>query len=74
LITHTIWPGILVLIGVTSFLKASSRGHGNQAGMALLWWCGLALLFATKLFWPGILVLIGISILLSKPGRGFGWW
>jgi ribosomal protein L40E len=72
LITHTIWPGILVLIGITSFLKASSQGRGHKATTALVWWGGLALLFATHLFWPGILVLIGINMVLGGR-RGYGW-
>ena len=74
LITRSLWPGILVLIGVTNFLKSSSRGHGHHATMALLWWVGLAFLFATRTFWPGILVLIGGSMLLSGRGRGGWWW
>jgi hypothetical protein len=74
LITHTIWPGILWLIGVTSFVGAASSGRHGQALLSLVWWGGLALLFATGTFWPGILVLVFLSMALGGRGRGFGWW
>jgi hypothetical protein len=74
LMTGQIWPGILWLIGISSFVGAASRGHRNQALMALLWWGGMALLFATGTFWPGILLLVFFSWALGGHGRGFGWW
>jgi hypothetical protein len=73
LVTHTIWPGILWLIGVTSFVGAASNGRKDRAIMSLVWWGGLALLFATHTFWPGIIVLIFLSMAFGSRGRGFGW-
>jgi Double zinc ribbon len=73
--TGNIWPGILWLIGISSFVGATMHGRGDKAFQALLWWGGLALLFATGTFWPGILLLIFIGMALGGHGRGFGgWW
>jgi len=75
LLTHTIWPGILVLIGISTCFGAAARGRGDQALLSLIWWGGLALLFASGTFWPGILVLIFLSMVFGGRGRGFGgWW
>lgn len=75
LMTGNIWPGILWLIGVSSFVGAAMHGRGDKALQALFWWGGLALLFATGTFWPGILLLMFIGMVLGGRGRGFGgWW
>jgi len=70
-----IWPGILWLIGISSFVGAVSRGRGDKALMGLIWWGGLALLFATGTFWPGILLLLFLGMALGGHGRRYGgWW
>jgi Double zinc ribbon len=75
LMTGNIWPGILWLIGISSFVGAAMNGRGDKALLALFWWGGLALLFATGTFWPGILLLAFIGMALGGRGRGYGhWW
>lgn len=60
-----IWPWILALIGVTSFVS-QLEGKGFWAGLqSLIWMVGLAVMFATGAFWPGILVLIGFSTMIG---------
>jgi hypothetical protein len=61
------WPGILVLVGVTSFISAIARGRTKDGLGGLIWMFGLAFLFAVpKFFFPGILVLIALSLLVQK--------
>ena len=73
LVTHTFWPGILVLIGFGNYISAESRGQHDRALTALFWWGGLALLFALNIFWPGIIVLIVLGKVLSHRGHSLGW-
>jgi len=67
--THWLWPGILVLIGLTSALNALGRGRSADAFQALVWSVGLGILFATGRIWPGIVVLMVISALFGGCGR-----
>ncbi len=69
--THSFWPGILILIGLSHYVKQSGRGRGGPALREMIFWGGLALLFATHMFWPGILVLLFVTSLLGQSG--FGW-
>jgi apolipoprotein N-acyltransferase len=72
---HSIWPGILALIGIGSLIGATNRGRPDKGLTGLVWWCGLALLFATGTFWPGILALVFLSMALGGWRRGYGrWW
>ncbi len=66
--TGNVWPGILVLVGVTSFISESARGRHRAAMQGLIFWGGLAVLFATGWFWPGILLLLGLSALVNPRG------
>lgn len=69
------WPGILWLIGITSFVGSLGHGHPNKALSHLVWWGGLAFLFTTKVFFPGILVLLFICMMLNgSNGRSRSWW
>jgi hypothetical protein len=66
-ITDTIWPGILVLLWLTSIpiLLAENGWLGVWIiAQMTLWMIGLPVLFAVDFFWPGILVLAGFSTLL----------
>ena len=72
LVSHAIWPGILILLGFTSLVHQSARGRTEQGLRALLWLGGLAVLFATRSFWPGILILIFISMALGR-GHSRHW-
>jgi hypothetical protein len=72
---HSLWPGILALIGISGLIRETNRGRPDRALTGMVWWCGLALLFATGTFWPGILALLFLSIALGGWGRGYGrWW
>jgi hypothetical protein len=75
IMTGNIWPGILWLIGVSSFVGAMTQGRGDKALQALVWWGGLALLFATGTFWPGIVLVAILCMALGRRGQGYGgWW
>lgn len=67
--TGTIWPGVLVLIGISAYLEETARGRTQQAFRALIFSIGLAALFALNWFWPGILILLGLTALLSPEVR-----
>jgi Double zinc ribbon len=73
LMSGNIWPGILWLIGISSFVGAVASGRGDRALLVLIWWGGLALLFATGTIWPGILLLMFLSMAIGKRGRWSGW-
>ena len=73
LASHTIWPGILLLLGLTNLVHHSARGRPDHGVRALLWLGGLALLFATGTFWPGILILFFISMALRGGSRHWYW-
>lgn len=66
LLTGDFFPGILVLIGITSFMSDSQQGQHDKALRNLAFFVGLAVLFWTSFFWPGILFLIGGMFLLNK--------
>lgn len=65
------WPGILIVIGVSNFVRFAGRGHIAVGLRNVLWLFGLALLFMLpRLFFPGIFVLIGLSAILEALIRG----
>jgi hypothetical protein len=69
----SIWPWILVVIGVSGLPAALGNRQGWYGLQGFFWLAGLAILFATGLFWPGILILAGISSLvgaLTRDGQG----
>jgi hypothetical protein len=74
LMTGKIWPGILLLIGVSMFVEATMHRRGDKALQALVWWGGLALLFATGTFWPGILLLVFLGMALGGGRACRRWW
>jgi hypothetical protein len=67
------WPGILVLLGVTSLIGSLAAGKSFWAGLqGAIWFLGIAVLAAFNWWWPGILILVGISAILGsmlRPGR-----
>ena len=67
---NAFWPGILVLIGVTKYAKATARGRAHKAVKHLFFWGGLAFLFWAHAFWPGILLLLVGSSLLDRSRHG----
>jgi Double zinc ribbon len=70
--THTIWPGILLLVGLYSLIGSTNRGQRDKGLTSIIWWGGLAFLFATGRFWPGILLLVLLSAMLGKWGQPHG--
>jgi hypothetical protein len=71
--SHIIWPGILLLIGLTNLVHQAARGRPDRGLRALLWLGGITLLIVTKTFWPGILILLFISMALGR-GRSRPWY
>ena len=71
LATRTFWPGILVLLGLMHFVRASTSGRPDRALKQFVFLGGMALLFWSGLFWPGILLLMFVSHLLS--GARYSW-
>lgn len=65
--THTIWPGILILIFLTSvpILLTESGWLGVWIiAQTALWLIGLPLMIVSGIIFPGIFILIGLSVLL----------
>jgi hypothetical protein len=73
LANHTLWPGILVLIGFSILINQLARGRADQGMRAMLWLGGITLLLATGTFWPGIFLLLFLSAAIGGWGRG-GFW
>jgi len=73
LASHTIWPGILLLLGLTNMVHQAARGRPDHGVRGLLWLGGLTLLFATGTFWPGILIIFFISMVLRGGPRHWYW-
>ena len=60
------WPGILVLLGLTSLVGSMAAGKSFWAGLqGAIWLLGIAVLAAFNWWWPGILVLAGVSAILG---------
>jgi hypothetical protein len=68
-LTNTFWPGILVLVGLSSYLHESNHGQHDKGWRNLLFFGLLALLFWSNWFWPGILIVAGLMMLLSPKLR-----
>ena len=72
LASHTLWPGLLILIGFSNLIHQSAQGHAERGMRVLLWMVGLTLLFATGTFWPGILLLCFFMAAVDRSG-GLRW-
>ncbi len=65
-----IWPGILVVIGITNFIRAGGNGDVIGGTRSVMWLFGLAVLFLMpRLLVPGIFVLIAISAIFEASVR-----
>lgn len=69
-LTKSFWPGILVLVGLTSYIQEAARGRTQQALRTLVFFIGLTILFWSNRFFPGILILLGVMALISPEIRG----
>jgi hypothetical protein len=74
LASHTIWPGILLLLGLTNLIHQGAQGRSDHGVRTLLWLGGLTLLFATGTFWPGILILLFINMAMNGGRSGRWYW
>lgn len=66
LLTGSFFPGILVLIGLTQYMKESGRGRYAKASQSLAFFLGLATIFWLGLSWPLILLWGGLLMILNK--------
>jgi len=65
-----IWPMILIVVGISSFVNEATRGRFYNGLSSVLWLFGLAMLFTVpRLFLPGLLILIALSIVLGFARR-----
>jgi ribosomal protein L40E len=68
LANHTLWPGLLILIGLSLFVNQIASGRADRGMRTMLWLGGLALLFATGTFWPGLIILFVLQAVMGKRG------
>jgi hypothetical protein len=68
-----IWPGVLVLLGISMLLNQLAAGRIDKGLTALLWLGGLALLLSSGMLFPGIFVLLFLHAMLSGWGGPRGW-
>lgn len=73
LANHTLWPGILILIGVSILISQVARGRPDKGMNALFWLGGITLLFATGTFWPGIFVLLLLNAAINGRWQRHHW-
>lgn len=59
------WPGILVVLGVTSIASGLLEGRQWQTASGGLWLIGLALVFFFRLPWWLLLALVGVSMIFG---------
>lgn len=63
------WPGILVLVGLSSLFSGLAHAPDANGRLAALqgaaWMLGLAVIAAFGWWWPGILILVGLSAILG---------
>lgn len=72
LLAGDFFPGILVLIGLTSYIRDTQQGQPHKALRNLVFFTGLALLFWANFIFPGIFFLLGALWLLNNRGYRFG--
>lgn len=63
------WPGIMVLIGLSSLFSGLAHAHDANARLGALqgavWMLGIGVIAFFGWWWPGMLVLVGISAMLG---------
>ncbi len=64
LMNGAIWPGILVLIGLSILFTQLARGHTDKAIKAMLWFGGLALMFGSGRFGFGRFMMFAVVIII----------
>ena len=65
-ITGNVWPGILVLLGITGAIDELGRGRARAALARAVFLIGTAVLFFSGTIWPGILIVLVIAALIER--------
>ena len=65
-LTGSFFPGILLLIGFTSYLSHSARGRERKGIQSLVFFGGLTALFWFGFSFPLLLLWIGAMILINR--------
>jgi hypothetical protein len=68
-LTRNFFPGILVLIGITSYLSANAHGRSATALQPLMFFVGLAAIFWMGFSFPLVLLLLGLMALVNQRCR-----
>jgi hypothetical protein len=68
-LTGEFFPGILVLIGITSYLNANAHGRSPAALQPLLFFLGLAVIFWVGFSVPLMLLFLGLMALFKQHFR-----
>ncbi|PDW04410.1 zinc ribbon domain-containing protein [Candidatus Viridilinea mediisalina] len=66
-----IFPHILFLIGISTFISEANYGRIANAFQSVIWLCGIGLIFLVlpRLLVPGFIILIGLSLLWTFIAR-----
>jgi hypothetical protein len=65
LANNALWPGLLILIGVSIFIGQVASGRPTKGINSLFWLGGIAMLLATGTVWPGFFVLFLIYAIFN---------
>ncbi len=68
-LTRNLFPGILVLIGITAYLNAHADGHNTRGLQPLLFFVGLAVIFSIGFSIPLLLLWLGLTVLINQRWR-----
>lgn len=68
-LTRDFFPGILVLIGITSYLSANAHGRSAAALQPLMFFVGLAAIFWIGFSIPLVLLWLGLMALFNQKCR-----
>lgn len=71
---HMVWPGILMLIGVSMLIGHVAQGRPARDMRKLFWVIGLLVLFTTGSFFPGIFVLLLLNAIMNGWSGGRHHW
>ena len=64
--TGNLWPGILVLLGITGAIDELNQGRVRAALARAVFLIGTAVLFFSGSIWPGILIVLVIAALIER--------
>lgn len=64
------WPGILIVVGLSSYIQEAAKGRTQHALRSLIFFIGLTVLFWTGRWFPGMPILLVVMALISPEIRG----